>query len=70
MTREKKEILKKLDEIDRAMAIEEEMGCGFTPASYFEEMEQKYSYPLLERLSVLQHYNSVEEMMYDIRGQF
>ena len=69
MTREKKEILKQLDKFEMAMSAEEEMGCGFTPSSYFEAMEKRYRYPLWERLSKLQHYNSVEEMLYDTRSQ-
>lgn len=68
MTREKKEILKKIDQINMAMAAEEEMGCGFTPAEYFETMEREYLYPLYERLRRLQHYDSIEDMMYDSRG--
>ena len=68
MTREKKEILKKIEEFNIAMSIEDEMGCGFTPASYFEMMEREYLYPLQERLSKLQHYDSVDDMLHDYRG--
>ena len=32
MTRQKKEIIKKIDEIEMFIAADEELGCGFAPA--------------------------------------
>lgn len=34
MTRQKKEIIKKIDEIERFIRAEEELGCGFAPAEW------------------------------------
>lgn len=67
MTRQKKEIIKKLDEIDNIIAAETELGCGFTPSSFYEEMEE-IKFPLLAELARLSHYDSVDEMLYDDRG--
>lgn len=67
MTREKKEIIKKINEIQFQMQCEKSMGCGFTPSSYFEMIEQQYLDPLYEKLSILQKYNSVEAMLHDER---
>jgi len=66
MTRQKKEILRKVDEIDGFIAMEMELGCGFTPLDAFEELEQE-KWELLEQLATLQHYDSPEAMLYDER---
>ena len=67
MTRQKKEIIKKIDEIERFIRAEEEIGCGFAPAEWFEPLEKKI-YGLEEELARLRHYDSVEEMYFDNRG--
>ena len=67
MTRQKKEIIKKIDEIERFIAADEELGCGFAPAGFYEPLERQ-SWELQERLAELRHYASVEEMLYDPRG--
>lgn len=66
MTRQKKEIIKKIDRIQTGIEMDELMGCGLPPAVY-EEREREI-YGLLEQLARLQHYTSVEEMLYDTRG--
>jgi len=66
MTRQKKEILKKIDEIETWIAVDEELGCGFAPANAYAEMEQEI-YKLQEELAHLRHYASVEEMFFDSR---
>ena len=66
MTRQKKEIVKKIDRIQTGIEMDELMGCGLPPAVY-EEREREF-YGLLEQLARLQHYTSVEEMLYDTRG--
>ncbi len=66
MTRQKKELLKKIDEIETWIAVDEELGCGFAPANAYAELEKEI-YKLQEELAHLQHYASVEEMFFDTR---
>ena len=66
MTRQKKEIVKKIDEMERWIALDEVLGCGFAPAGAYDEM-YKEIYRLREELARLQHYASVEDMLYDTR---
>lgn len=67
MTRQKKEILKKIWEIEEFIATDEELGCGFAPADAYDSEYEKI-YELQEQLAKLQHYSSVEEMVLDPRG--
>ena len=67
MTRQKKEIIRKIDEIERFIEVDMELGCGFAPAGFYEPME-KEAWELREQLAGLSHYASVEEMLYDRRG--
>lgn len=67
MTRQKKELEKKIEQIERYMAAEEEMGAGFTPADWFRPLEEKI-WKLQEQLAELRHYSSVNEMLWDNRG--
>lgn len=67
MTREKQEILKKLNELDNEEAAEYEMACGFG-SDLIDDTFERIRMPLLERLSMLRHYHSVNDMMYDFRG--
>ena len=67
-TRQKKELLKKIEEMETWIAIDEEMGCGFAPPGAYDDM-YKEIYQLQEKLAQLRHYKSVEEMLYDERGQ-
>lgn len=41
MTRQKKEILKKIDEIQTFIAVDEELGCGFAPAGFYDELYER-----------------------------
>ncbi len=66
MTRQKKEIVKKIDRIQTGIEMDELMGCGLPPAVY--EAREQEIYGLLEQLARLQHYASVEDMLYDTRG--
>jgi len=66
MTRQKKEIIKKIDRIQTGIEMDELMGCGLPPAVY--EAREQEIYGLLEQLARLQHYASVEDMLYDTRG--
>ena len=67
MTRQKKEILKKIDEIQTFIAVDEKLGCGFAPAGFYDELYEQI-WKLQEQLAKLSHYESVEEMMADTRG--
>lgn len=67
MTRQKREIEKRIDEIQRFIDIDQELGCGFAPAGAYE-VEEREIYRLYEQLAHLRHYQSVEAMMYDCRG--
>ena len=67
MTRQKKEILRKIDRIEQFIACDEELGCGFAPAGFYDPLYEEI-YRLQEQLARLSHYGSVEEMMMDSRG--
>lgn len=66
MTRQKKEIIKQVERVQMGMEMDDMMGCGLPPAVY--EAREQEIYGLLEQLARLQHYASVEEMLYDTRG--
>ena len=67
MTRQKKEIIKHIDEIENFIAADEELGCGFAPAGFYEPLEQE-AWNLREELARLMHYDNAMEMMMDPRG--
>ena len=67
MTRQKKEIMKKIMEIDKFIEVDMELGCGFYPEGAYSKMEQM-SYELLEQLAKLSHYDNVEDMMYETKN--
>ena len=67
MTRQKKEILRAIQEIDDFIAVDMELGCGFAPKDYYSDLEER-RWNLLEALARLSHYSSVTEMFNDERG--
>lgn len=67
MTRQKKEIIKRIDEIQTFIAADEELGCGFAPAGFYDDLYEQI-YALETQLAHLSHYGSVEEMYMDERG--
>lgn len=67
MTREKKEILKKIEYLDRMKEIELEVGCGFFVDEIMDNF-WKQEEPLFERLRILRHYDSIDSMFFDERG--
>ena len=67
MTRQKKVILKKIDEIETFIAVDEQLGCGFAPPHFYDPLYDQI-HDLQEQLARLSHYGSVEEMLYDTRG--
>ena len=68
MNRQKKELLKKIEEMETWIAVDTDLGCGFAPPGAYAEMEKEI-YRLQEKLAHLRHYKTVEEMYYDERGQ-
>lgn len=68
MTRQKKELLKKIEEMEIWIDIDTELGCGFAPPDAYDRMYEEI-YSLREELAHLRHYKTVEEMYYDERGQ-
>jgi hypothetical protein len=67
MTRQKKEIIKRIEEIQTFIAVDEELGCGFAPAGFYDPLYEQI-YALEGELARLSHYGSVEEMYMDDRG--
>ncbi len=67
MNREKKELLKKIDELETWIAADIELGCGFAPPGAYDGMYKEID-RLQEKLAHLRHYKTVEDMMYDERG--
>ncbi len=68
MTRQKKEILKRIDYLDRMMLADIELGCGFAPEGAYESTEREID-ELYAELAHLRHYPDQNAMMYDERGQ-
>ena len=66
MTRQKKELIRAIQEIDEFIAIDTELGCGFAPADAYTELENR-KWNLLEQLAQLSHYTSAMEMLCDDR---
>lgn len=66
MTRQKKEIIKKINDMEMWIAADMELGCGFAPPDAYADMEQEI-WRLYEELAHLQHYESAEEMFHDDR---
>ena len=67
MTRQKKELVRKIEKINNFIMADEELGCGFAPAGFYDSLYDEI-YKLEEELAELMHYSSVEEMYMDMRG--
>ena len=67
MTRQKKEIIRKMDEINKFIAVDTELGYGFAPAGFYDELEEKL-WNLGEELARLSHFGSYMEYLMDDRG--
>jgi len=67
MTRQKKEIIKKIDEIDEFIHVDEQLGCGFAPAGFYDDLLDQ-QWDLYEELARLSHYPDAMTMMNDTRG--
>ncbi len=69
MTRQKKELIRAMQRIDEFIAVDTELGCGFTPSDAYADLYQE-RWNLLERLAQLSHYGSAMEMLCDDRHVF
>ena len=68
MTRQKRELLRQIQQMERSIEIDTQMGFGYAPPAAFDRIYEEL-YKLQEELAHLRHYASVEEMHYDTRGQ-
>lgn len=68
MTRQKKEVLKKIQEMDREIAADRELSFGecFAFDEQLVEFDRIYN-ELWEELARISHYGSVQEMLNDER---
>lgn len=68
MTRQKKELIKRIDYLNEMIMVDMELGCGFAPPdayqSTYEEIDR-----LWEELAHLRGYKDGMEMQMDERGQ-
>ena len=67
MTRQKKEILKKIDEIEAFIAVDDELGCGMAPPGAYDSLYEEEN-RLWEELAHLSHYPDAISMQMDPRG--
>ena len=67
MTRQKKEILDKIEEMEAGIDADIELGCGFSPPNAYEDTYQEIE-KLYDELARLRHYENAEEMFSDTRG--
>lgn len=63
MTRKKREILRRIDEIQEFIAVDEELGCGFAPVGFCDDFYQKI-YELETQLAQLRHCFFVDKPAY------
>ena len=69
MTREKKEIIKRLDAIEEFIAVDEALGCGCAPAGAYDELYAEM-YSLRDRLARLRGFSSYEAMFdFECKGR-
>ena len=67
MTRQKNEILKKIDEIERDIEIDRQLACGMAPPGAYDSMYQQID-DLWDELARLRRYESKEALLFDKRG--
>ena len=67
MSRQKKEIIKKIDQIRMGIQIDEEFGCGMAPVGAYDRAYAEIA-SLEEELAHLMHYENANEMFFDPRG--
>ena len=67
MTRQKREIVRKMNEIREFIEVDMQLGCGFAPANAYDSMEEQI-WNLGEELARLSHFGSYMEYLMDDRG--
>ena len=67
MTRQKKELIRRIYEIEAFIGADSELGCGFAPSGFYSPLEEEV-YRLQEELAHLSHYPDADSMFYDTRG--
>lgn len=67
MTRQKKELIKKIEYIDNLILAEDELGCGMTPPNFYRSLFQEVE-RLAEELAHLRGFkDQQEELEYECR---
>ena len=66
MTRQKKELMKKIDMIEKGIILDMQLSCGCYPSSAYDTAYEEI-YRINEELARLSHYDSVEAMLNDDR---
>lgn len=67
MTRQKKEIRRKMDEIDEFIRVDEHLSCGCAPSGAYDSMYDRI-WELGEELARLSHFDSYMDYLLDSRG--
>jgi hypothetical protein len=67
MTRQKKEIIKKIEALRIGIEIDRELGCGFAPEGAYDEA-YKEIHRLEDELARLMHYECEQDMFFDFRA--
>ena len=66
MTREKKELLKKMHELEAFIEADKELSCGCYPDDAYDGLEEEL-HGLYEKMAGLCHFDSVMDWMMDDR---
>ncbi len=67
MTRQKKELIRKIEWLERMIEADMELGCGFAPAGAYDDTYEIIN-GLERELAQLRHYETPEDMYNDPRG--
>lgn len=67
MTRQKKEIIKRIEYLNEMIEVDMALGCGMAPAGAYDDTYEEIS-RLYDELAHLRGYADGTEMMYDTRG--
>ena len=67
MTRQKRELLRQIQHMERSIETDTQLGFGCAPPGSFDRVYEEI-HRLREELAHLRHYASAEEMLCDTRG--
>ena len=62
MTRQKKELIRRIDDIQNFIAADDALGCGFAPPDFYRGLEQE-AWALEEQLARLRGYRDANAML-------